>query len=642
MDAPAPAARRRRPILLATLALPVAGWAALAMGAATPFKGLIERRAGAALGREVTIAGPVRVLLTPFSATLSARDVRIAGPAWASEPDLLRAGEVGARLATFDLLIGRPGIRALALRDGRLALERSADGKAAGWASGDPGTLFDLRAVWHIEADRLAVRYLDPAAHSDVRLALSAGRDGATDIRGSGTLAGRAVRLVGSARTGEDRPASLALSGRAAGEAFALEGRAETPFKLGTARLAVSARGGDFARLAELGGIALPAMPRYALSARLDRSTRGWRFSHIEGHVGGTDLAGTLTLDARRARPLVVARLSSRSLDLADARRLFALSPQADAGPFARPRLLPDAPLSAEALQRFDAMVDYRAEAIAGTPRAPAHLVMKLALVRGRLLVSPASVDLAGGFVSSDILVDTRSAPALVRADIRLSPTPMGRLLADWGIAPDGTTAQVKGRIQLTGRGASLREALGNADGRIALVIPAGDVRVEPASASALDMANLGDAIFRGPPGLAPAGLNCGLVAFTVRDGVGTADPILIDTDGHVLSGEGRLDLREETLDLRLEADGKAFGFFARPRPVRLGGTLADPLLMREPLPWFRPAGLFGLRFGLPDLGALLGFVDPDDARAPACGPILRAAPAAAQHERGREIAALR
>jgi len=55
---------------------------------------------------------------------------------------------------------------------------------------------------------------------------------------------------------------------------------------------------------------------------------------------------------------------------------------------------------------------------------------------------------------------------------------------------------------------------------------------------------------------------------------------------------------------------------------------------IREPVSWFRPARLFGLSMILPDFGAILGFVDPDEADAPACGPILRAAPATAQRKR--------
>jgi uncharacterized protein involved in outer membrane biogenesis len=634
---PAAMPQRRRLWPWAVLAMPMAGWAALALGAATPFKGMAERHATAALGRTVTIGGPLRLVVTPFTLRLTTQDLRIANAGWASRQPFLDLREATIEIATFDLLLGRPGIRKLDLRDGTLELERSADGRAANWAAAQPGTLLDAQAVQRIDADNLAIHYRDPARQTEARLMLRHGGRGIVDLIGSGVAGDQSFRLSGTAQSGADRPTRFDLRARTPDFALTLKGEADAPLRLADARLTGMVEGRDFSRLAALGGIALPAMPAFRLSARIGHVAQGWHFSHVDGRIGNTDLAGKVTLDRRRARPLLVAQLKSRALDLADAKSLFAISPADAIAPDSAtsPRLLPDAALSPQALGAFDAVVDYNADSVTGSAHVPAHMAMKLALLRGVLQVSPMSVDIAGGFVSSDLLIDARQRPALVRADIRLSPTPMGRLLADWGIAPGGTTAMVKGRLQLAGRGETLRDALGNANGRMALVLPAGAVRMRPASASALDMASLSDAIFQKTAQEAtPADLNCGLIAFTVRNGVATADPILIDTDDHVLSGSGRIDLREERLDLRLSAQGKGFAFFGRPSPLLIGGTLATPATASEPVNWFRPARLFGLSMILPDFGAILGFVDPDEADAPACGPILRAAPATAQRKR--------
>lgn len=645
---PAPASRRRRPFLWATLGLSVASWAALAMGAATPLKGFAERKASAALGRPVSIGGSLRIIVTPFSIRFQADQVGIANPDWTESAALLSAGSIEARLATFDLLLGKPGFRALSIEDGTLDLERSADGKRSNWASADAGSLFDLGSVRQVGADGLTLRYRDPGTRTDARLALSAGGRGIVDMTGGGLIQGRDVTLNGSLQSSEDRPASFDLRGRTEDFALLLEGSADAPLRLGSAKLTATAQGDDFAELAALGGIALPALPHYELTARIGRARQGWHFSHIDGRIGETDLAGSLTLTRRGARPLIVANLSSRKLDRGDAMALLSMRDGADASveeladaPLSGDSLLlPDAPLSAEALRRFDAVIDYKANRLIGLDHAPSHLTMKLALMDGRLQLSPASIDLAGGFVSSDIFIDARRSPALVRTDIRLSPTPMGRLLRGWGIAPSGTTAMVKGRIQLAGRGETLREAIGNADGRIALVLPAGDVRTHRASTSSLDMANLSDALFEATDEPAPATLNCGLIVFTVRGGLASADPILIDTDGTVLSGKGTIDLRTETIDLKLTPNAKTGGWFGRPMPVTISGTLNDAYVEREPVNWFRPASFFGFSMMLPDLKRVFGFVDPDETDAPACGPILQGAPSSAQRQ--REYASLR
>jgi uncharacterized protein involved in outer membrane biogenesis len=260
--------------------------------------------------------------------------------------------------------------------------------------------------------------------------------------------------------------------------------------------------------------------------------------------------------------------------------------------------------------------------------------------MNGVMTLSPVSVDLAGGFVSSDITLDARRAPALARYDIRLSPTPMGRLLRHWGVAESGTNAMARGRIELTGRGESLRETFATASGRIALVIPEGMVRTQRASYSGLDMANLNAALFDAPP-FGASQINCGLVAFTVRDGLATTDPILIDTQGNALTGQGSIDLRDETVDLQLSADGKRFAFRSQPARVHVGGTLADPLVTREPSHWLRPSRFLGFDMMLPNFGSIFSFVDPGDAPDAACDPILHGQTAEAGNEGPQELASL-
>ena len=639
-SAHAPSSKRGKAMLLGALALPMMCWAALAFGGAPFLKAPVERRASAALGRTVTIDGDLRLLVTPFSIYLDADDVRVGNADWASAAHLLDVAQFGARFSTFDLLIGHDAPRAISLTGGTLDLERAAKGGKTNWTIARVPMLFDAGVLRQIDADDISVRYRDPKADVDARVALTKSGAGMVMLSGRGAIANRPFFVNGALQSSDDAPASFRVDARTGDVDLRIAGTADAPLRLSSSTLSVSAKGDDFAALAGLAGVDVPAMPGFALNARLGHIRKGWLLSRIEGLIGETDLAGKLTVDRRSGRPRLVAQLASRNLDMADGMALFGL--QIGDGD-ASASLLPDARISRDALGQFDAVVDYQAQRISGGPDGSSHLTMRLALIDGRMLMSPASVDLAGGYVSSDILIDARSSPALARYDIRISPTPMGRLLASWGISPRASTATAKGRIQLTGRGDTLREALGNSDGRIALILPGGRVQTQPASGSPLDMAHLRDAMFGDDELEAhPAGLNCGLIAFTVSGGIATADPILIDTDGHVLTGRGSFDFRGERLDLRLSADGKDSRWFSRPSTLLIGGTLAEPIVMREPTALFRPSRLLGLSMMLPDFGAIFGFVDPDDAKAPACGPILRGAPATAQRDRPRELASLR
>src|SRR3546814_7479531 len=65
-----------------------------------------------------------------------------------------------------------------------------------------------------------------------------------------------------------------------------------------------------------------------------------------------------------------------------------------------------------------------------------------------------------------------------------------------------------------------------------------------------------------------PVQINCGLIAFTVRNGVAAADPILIDTSKNVMLGRGGFSFKNEALDLAFRADSKKFSLFSGQSPV--------------------------------------------------------------------------
>src|SRR3546814_5404603 len=76
-----------------------------------------------------------------------------------------------------------------------------------------------------------------------------------------------------------------------------------------------------------------------------------------------------------------------------------------------------------------------------------------------------------------------------------------------------------------------------------------------------------------------PVQINCGLIAFTVRNGVAAADPILIDTSKNVMLGRGGFSFKNEALDLAFRADSKKFSLFSGQSPVGVNGHFAEPHL---------------------------------------------------------------
>jgi len=136
-----------------------------------------------------------------------------------------------------------------------------------------------------------------------------------------------------------------------------------------------------------------------------------------------------------------------------------------------------------------------------------------------------------------------------------------------------------------------------------------------------------------------PVEINCGVIAFTVRNGVGAADPILIDTQKNVMVGRGGFSFRTEAIDMAVRADGKKFSLFSGQSPVSVGGYFAAPRLdpISDQLMGRAGAGL-GLAIVATPLAAIIPFVDPGDAKSAQCGPILAGARASAQRTTKGEV----
>jgi uncharacterized protein involved in outer membrane biogenesis len=207
----------------------------------------------------------------------------------------------------------------------------------------------------------------------------------------------------------------------------------------------------------------------------------------------------------------------------------------------------------------------------------------------------------------------------------------MGKLLARWGVEESGTTGTIRGRMQIKGYGDTVRESLATSSGRIAIVMPQGTMWARNIQLSELDVGVFVQKLFEKKL-TEPVSINCGLIAFTVRNGVASADPILIDTQKNVILGRGSFNFKDESLDLDVRADGKKFSLFSGQSPVGVGGYFAAPSIDPiSPALLARGGAAIGVGAVLSPLAAILAFVDVGDAKSAACGPVLSGAHAAAQ-----------
>ena len=96
---------------------------------------------------------------------------------------------------------------------------------------------------------------------------------------------------------------------------------------------------------------------------------------------------------------------------------------------------------------------------------------------------------------------------------------------------------------------------------------------------------------------------------------------------------KGGFSFRDESVNVRFRADAKKFSVFSGQSPVNIGGYFAQPKLgIVTPQLLARGGAAVALGVVATPLASVLAFVDPGDARSAACGRVLAAAPAAAQH----------
>jgi len=659
-DSPPPAeppARRRslwriaRNVVLAVIATIFLIWLVLYITKGRFLKHPFERTVAHMTHRQVKVAGDFQLYFDPINIHFVAEGMTISNPDWASKKNLFEAKRIDTRISTFPLISGHRRVKWLGMVDGAADLEWSKDGKRNSWTFNEgPAKPFDMPTIREAMVAGTTLRYIDPRMKVAVDLKFQTIR--ATDTRfanalrftGSGTARATPFTVSGALLTPNATVSGgknqLQLHADASRTVFDVSGTLDGPTELEGANLQVAARGHNIQDMFAILGVAVPDTRAYVLHADMTKTGDEYRFTRLHGRFGDSDLAGKLTVINAEPRLKLDATLVTRSLDIVDVAPFIGYNPDAVAakGKAAvvrnvggTPRLLPDAPLRVEALRNFDADVHYKVRTIKARNVPVSNVDLTLKLDNSLLKLTPLTFDMAGGHLWSDIAINARRPLVHTDYDIRLSPTPMGRLLAGYGVDQSGTSGTIKARVQLTGEGNTVHDSLSTANGRIAIIIPAGTMWTRNIQLSELDIGVFVQKMFEKKL-KEPVAINCGLIAFTVRNGVAAADPILIDTKKNVITGRGGFNFKNESLDFALRADAKTFSLFSAQSPVGVNGYFAKPgVNVISPQLVARAGVGLGLGVFASPLAAILAFIDVGDAKSAQCGPVLTGATARAQ-----------
>ncbi|KHL26521.1 AsmA family protein [Croceibacterium mercuriale] len=622
-------------------------------------KGPFERTVTSLIDRPVKVRGDFQLYFAPFDIKLFAEGLTAGNPGWTTQRHLFSARRIDTRIAPLSLLFGRRRLRWLDLDDASLDLEWNDAHTTNSWtfSSDGKGKPFELPIIERTKLVSTAVRYRDPrlALLADLDFSSISSRDArigeAVRFTGDGQIRQTPFTLRGALLTPNETVARgrnrLVLDAVAANNRIRMSGTLPSLADIEGVPLAMTASGRNVAELLGILGIVVPRTRAYQLKTTLVKRDSQYRFGDLTGSFGDSDIAGAFTIDNGGERVHIDADLATKVLDIVDVAPFIGYNPDlvasrgvaaaARATGAAPARLLPDATLRAEGLRAFDADVRYKVARLRSDSVPVTDVAITVALDDGLLNLSPFQFTMARGTVTSDVSFDWRRRPARVTYDFRLGATPMAQLLGGFGVAEAGTSGTVRGRLQLEGDGDTLHDSLATSRGRIAFVIPQGNLTTRNVQLSELDLGTFVQKMFEERL-QDPVNINCGLVAFTVRRGVAAADPILIDTRKNVITGRGGFSFGSEQIDLAFRADAKKFSLFSGQSPVGIGGYFSEPALTVVTPELLGRAGVgLGLAVLAAPPAALLAFVDVGDAQGAACGPILAGATAKAQRTRDGE-----
>jgi uncharacterized protein involved in outer membrane biogenesis len=522
------------------------------------------------------VRGALHLRLLTRSPRIEAEQVTIGNPPW-TKPGI--TAEIAKLTVTFaPLLSHQSGLSLLKIDTAQLYLTRDSAGRA-NWQRVDPDRSpgSPLPMIRAVELAHTHLRLADERLHlvydGDLSV-VGPDSDQPLQMEGSGTLNQRAVtfRLKGDAlpSAAPDKPYAFEFDERSSGTHFMAHGSLPRPFDLGLYDAEFDATGADLRDLYYLVGVSLPNTGTFHLHGRMVRRGRGTLFDDLKVVSGQSDVQGQVSLDTQTSgRTLVHVDLSSALLRLAD---IGLRAAGRDPHPDAPPRLFSDVKLITPATPRVDAVGKYSARRLLLSRVEVSELSAPFTIERGLIKAPEVTGHLLGGKFVLHLDADANQTPAHTRIELTLTGLQLAQM--PHKVEPPPYEGSMRLQIRAQGRGDSLHAVAASADGNLSAWVSQGTIRASLAELTGIDLRGLGLALTRSSRDVA---LHCAAADFEIHSGVMQPTRFFIDSEPVFVTGEGRVLLDAETLDLKLRGEPKRLRILRIKAPVLVQGTLLQP-----------------------------------------------------------------
>jgi len=359
-----------------------------------------------------------------------------------------------------------------------------------------------------------------------------------------------------------------------------------------------AAKGNDLGIFSDLAGMKLPKAPPYEI-AGVYRNPRGdHAVDNLILKLGDSDLSGNVLASLKTKVPDIQIALKSNNFNLAD---ILAALPQTEAPKAAKKddgRVFPNDPLPLDGLKAANLRFKFLGKKIVVSGAPINDVSAGLNLKNGKLALAPFEAVFSKGKMSGKVDLDASVRRPKLSVNFSAKGTDIGKLLKDMAVS-DLLSGTVDTKIKLNGSGASLRQIMAGLNGNTEIIMNEGEVASKYLDFLAADLLKA-----MVPGGGGATKINCLVNRFDIKQGIATNTGMLFDTEKMTISGGGKIDLRNEKLDMKIKPQPKDASLVSLATPIDIGGTLKSPTALPSTTAMLK--GIAGLAFSVVNPVALL------------------------------------
>jgi uncharacterized protein involved in outer membrane biogenesis len=580
------------------------GFAALFLMPSDWLRNIVNATGSAVLGREFSIDGDINIDWDWTTPSVSVHKLRIANLPESKNPNMVAIDEIDFQIRIWKLLKAELNLPKLKFTKPKIILEEfSATKKNWDFPTGDksPEDRSDFPVIGALSIDAGKLTYRDHPKKLAVKLDIDTARGSELEskkdmykLSGQGILQDQPFSLQatgGSISTlrNTEKPYPLTFDLKMGSTRIDMEGTISDPAQMSGMNAQLNLQGNNLADLFYLTQIPLPPTPPYKISGHLEKKHEIWEFQKFKGQVGDSDLSGDLTYDTKREPGYVKANLVSQLLQMDDLAGFIGatpsegtLSPEQKAQAErekASPHLLPDVPIDLTRLRATDMEARFKGKKITGTRFPFNDLDIGFNLQKGVLHLDPFNFGIADGTISGSLVLDGQKDVPQVQSNLLIKRLSLKQFFADPKFE-SLAAGYFGGQLKVKGNGRSLAEVLATSNGRIILLMSGGKISLLIVEAAGLDLGEATPLLLGKDKS---TDIRCVIGDFKVEDGLLTSEIFVFDTTDSNIEGNARINLKDETIDAKVETHPKDFSIGSARTPITVTGQLKKPTIGLDP-----------------------------------------------------------